>query len=117
MNVSSSQTNCSAVIVSWSAPFSLLDVPILGYVLNVTNATAGNRLHDGVLVPGADLSWAMHISSDFQCPQTCSQFVLSMAAVNKVGEGEPASITFSPVQGDNNLTHSTKYKCSLLLYA
>ena len=100
------------MVVAWSAPFSLPGVPILGYALNVTTLPAGKQLNHSLIVLGNDLSVFLSISIDLGCPGTCSQFGLSVAAINNVGEGELTNISFFLAQGDT--LQSTKYSLYII---
>ena len=68
--------------LSWSPPFTLPGVPILGYNINITN-------NDGVVL-------RVNVSNTMQweyCPKEFGNNYVNVAAVNSVGEGAAASIT------------------------
>ena len=67
----------------WSPPFTLPGVPILGYNINVTN-------NNGVVLQ-------VNVSNTMQweyCPKEFGDHIVSVAAVNSVGEGDINTTTF-----------------------
>ena len=69
---------------NWSPPFTLPGVPILGYNINITN-------NNGVVL-------RVNISNTTQweyCPEEFGNHIVSVAAVNGVGEGEVTTLNLS----------------------
>ena len=81
--------NSTTVLISWSPPFTLEGVPILGY--NVTIATYSGK-NETISVEGdtgTTLCYSIEGHSD---PE--SNFKITVVSVNVLGAGEPATITF-----------------------
>ena len=70
---------------NWSPPFTLPGVPILGYNINITNKTDGNVLQINV---SNTTQWEY-------CPEEFGDHIVSVAAVNGVGEGEVTTLNLS----------------------
>ena len=71
---------------NWSPPFTLPGVPILGYNISITNKTNGNVLQTNVK---NTTQWEY-------CPEEFGDHIISVAAVNSVGEGDITEDTFKP---------------------
>lgn len=85
--------------VFWIAPFSLPEVPISGYTVNLTQHDSdGNKLF-GAVVYEANTSQVIPIPGDLGCSDACSELRLSVAALNGAGIGECGVITFSSISG------------------
>ena len=69
---------------NWSPPFTLPGVPILGYNINITNDN-GNVLQINV---NNTTQWEY-------CPEEFGDHIVSVAAVNGVGEGEVTTLNLS----------------------
>ena len=70
---------------NWSPPFTLPGVPILGYNIDVTN-NKGNVLR--INVSNTTAEWEY-------CPEKFGDHIISIAAVNSVGEGKVATFNLS----------------------
>ena len=68
---------------NWSPPFTLPGVPILGYNIDITN-NKGNVLRSNVSNTTAEWEY---------CPEEFGDHIISVAAVNDVGEGTTANTT------------------------
>ena len=79
-NLTAVQFNESCYRFNWSPPFILPGVPILGYNINVTNNTDGAALHIDTVA--AECKY---------CPEEFGDHIVSVAAVNDVGEGNVAT--------------------------
>ena len=73
--------NVSSVLLSWTAPYTLDNVPITGYYINdgFNNITTNNT--NSTL-------------SAFTDPDPCIQNNISVAAINGAGVGESNNISF-----------------------
>ena len=84
---------------NWSPPFTLPGVPILGYNINVTNKTNGNVLQTNVK---NTTQWEY-------CPEEFGDHIISVAAVNSVGEGDITTKTFK-------LSMRLEFNCRFMLF-
>ena len=98
-NLTAVQSNDSCCYqLNWSPPFTLPDVPILGYNINITNNN-GNVLQTNV---SNTTQWEY-------CPEEFGDHDISVAAVNGVGEGSITTETF-------NLSMRLEFNCKFILF-
>ena len=82
--------NSTTVLISWSPPFTLEGVPILGYTVTITNTTSGEN--ETMSVEGD--TTMLYYSIDHPGPDN---FTVTVVPINGAGPGEPAFTTiFSP---------------------
>ena len=91
--------------VSWSAPYTLDGVDILGYNITITNTSNGNILHTYFT---QDTQYV--ISNNDGDP--CTELTLTISGYNGAGDGDTTSFDFYYPQG-NDLYLSTANKCLL----
>ena len=84
--------NSTTVLISWSPPFTLEGVPILGYNVTITNTTSGEN--ETMLVVDTTLLYS--IDSD-------NEFTITVVPINAVGPGQPAAIYFPLSPSKSNL--------------
>ena len=85
--------------LNWSPPFTQPGVPILGYNINVANKTNGVVLHTDT-VTATECEY---------CPEEFGDHIVSVAAVNGVGEGNITKDTF-------NLSTRFEFNCRFMLF-
>ena len=78
--------NSTTVIISWSPPFTLEGVPILGYNVTITNTTSGEN--ETVSVEDTTLLYSI----DHPDPE--NNFTVTVVPLNRVGSGH--SVTSVP---------------------
>ena len=83
---------------NWSLPFTLPGVPILGYNINITDNN-GNVFQTNVK---NTTQWEY-------CPEEFGDHIVSVAAVNGVGEGNITTKTF-------NLSMRLEFNCRFMLF-
>ena len=87
--------NSTTVLISWSPPFTLDGVPILGY--NVTISTSCSGENETLSVEGDTTMLYYSIESIrmvIDHPDPDSNFTVTVVSANMLGAGEPATITF-----------------------
>ena len=88
-NLNATIINSTTVLISWSPPFTLEGVPILGYNVTITTSSGKNET---MSVEG-DANMLYYSIEDH--PDSDSNFTVTVVSVNVLGAGEPATITFS----------------------
>ena len=83
-NLTVTPVNSTTVLISWSPPFTLDGVPILGYNVTITNTTSGEN--ETMSVEGD--TTILYYSID----HLKSIFTITVVPINVVGEGDDASI-------------------------
>ena len=86
-NLTEVSINSTTVFISWSPPFTLEGVPILGYNVTITNTTSGEN--DTMSVEGDTM---LYYSIDHPDPD--NNFTVTVIPTNKAGPGENASVMF-----------------------
>ena len=81
--------NSTTVLISWSPPFTLEGVPILGYNVTITNATSGEN--ETMSVEGD--TTMLYYSIDHPDPD--SNFTVTVVSINGAGPGQAALIVFA----------------------
>ena len=76
--------NGSSVLLSWTAPYTLDNVPITGYYINDNS---------GRLLNTTELSYVL-LSPDPTYPDVCNVTSVTVAAINEVGIGKASNISF-----------------------
>ena len=76
--------NGSSVILSWTAPYTLDNVPITGYYIDDTS---------GRILNTTDLSYILS-SPDPINPEVCDMTNATVSAVNDAGVSQPANTSF-----------------------
>ena len=80
--------NSTTVLISWSPPFTLEGVPILGYNVTITNTTSGEN--ETMSVEGD--TTMLYYSIDHPDPD--NNFTVTVVPINVAGPGESAVIVF-----------------------
>ena len=99
--------NSTTVLISWSPPFTLEGVPILGYNVTITNTTSGEN--ETMLVEDTTLLYSI----DHPNPE--NNFIVTVVPINEVGAGEPnvyvksTQITF--LHKDESVNSISEIKC------
>ena len=109
----STAINSTTVLISWSPPFTLQGVPILGYNVTITNTISGEN--ETMLVEDTTLLYSI---------DTNNNHTATVVPINEAGEGDPAFITieipipslmmFTPVQGIILNTHANVYSSFII---
>ena len=89
-NLNATIINITTVLISWSPPFTLDGVPILGYNVTITTSSGKN---DTTMSVEGDTNMLYYSIEDHPDPD--SNFTVTVVSVNVLGAGEPATITFS----------------------
>ena len=79
-NLTVTLINSTTVLISWSPPFTLEGVPILGYNVTITNTTSGEN--ETMLVEDTTLLYH---------PDPGNNFTVTVVPINEVGAGQPAT--------------------------
>ena len=82
------RVNSSTVLISWSPPFTLEGVPILGYNVTVTNTTSVENETMSVEEDTTMLYYSINHSD----PD--NNFTITIVSINGGGVGQPAVSTF-----------------------
>ena len=80
--------NSTTVLISWSPPFTLEGVPILGYNVTITNTTSGEN--ETMSVEGD--TTMLYYSIDHPDPD--NNFTVTVVPINGAGPGEKAPFLF-----------------------
>ena len=96
--------NSTTVLISWSPPFTLEGVPILGYNVTITNTTSGEN--ETMSVEGD--TTMLYYSIDHPDPD--NYFTVTVVPINGAGPGESAVIVFALLPVDHS-----KYKYAVAL--
>ena len=80
--------NSTTVLISWSPPFTLEGVPILGYNVTITNTTSGEN--ETMSVEGD--TTMLYYSIDHPDPD--NNFTVTVVPINGAGPGEGATTLF-----------------------
>ena len=97
--------NSTSLSVSWSAPYTLDGVPILGYNITITNTSNGNTLSTYFT---QDTQYVISINDG----DPCTELTLTISGYNGAGDGDSSSFNFSYPGG----TANSLYIYTLLLY-
>ena len=90
-NLNVTLINSTTVLISWSPPFTLEGVPILGYTVTITSTTSGEN--ETMSVEGD--TTMLYYSIDHPDPD--NNFTVTVVPINGAGPGEPTFTTiFSP---------------------
>ena len=90
--------NSTTVLISWSPPFTLEGVPILGYNVTITNTTSGEN--ETMSVEG-DATMLYH---SIDHPDPDNNFTVTVVPINGAGPGEDATTLFSFSFGEPQYT-------------
>ena len=82
-NLTVTSINSTTVLISWSPPFTLERVPILGYNVTITNTTSWKN--ETMLVEDTALLYSI----DHPDPE--NNFTVTVVPINEVGAGQPAT--------------------------
>ena len=85
--------NSTTVLISWSPPFTLEGVPILGYNVTITNTTSGEN--ETMLVEHTMYTWPYSIDH----PYPKSNFTVTVVPINEVGAGQPSTLKIPLLSG------------------
>ena len=94
------------ILVSWTAPYSLDGVPILGYNVTVSG------VHTGV-----STALASSTSIELELGNSCDNFTITVVPLNAVGNGLPAMTTIvviACVQDNAALSVTINCNCFLI---
>ena len=80
-NLTVTPFNSTTVLISWSPPFTLEGVPILGYNVTITNTTSGEN--ETMLVEDTTLLYSI------DHPDSENNFTVTVVPINEVGTGQP----------------------------
>ena len=75
--------NSTTVLISWTPPFTLEGVPILGYNVTITNTTSGEN--ETMLVEDTTLLYTVY--------RKYIKITVIVIPINEIGAGEPADVT------------------------
>ena len=89
--------NSPTVFISWSPPFTLEGVPILGYNVTITNTTSGEN--ETMLVEDTTLLYSI----DYPDPE--NNFTVTVVPINEVGAGQPALVSFIILTSEFIMVH------------
>ena len=96
----------TTVLISWSPPFTLEGVPILGYNVTITNTTSGEN--ETMSVEGD--TTMLYYSIDHPDPD--NNFTVTVVPINGAGPGEDAMTNiFSFVSITSTSTSELVYSC------
>ena len=87
--------NSTTVLISWSPPFTLEGVPILGYNVTITNTTSGEELETAITTM---LNYTFSIDD----PDTDNNFTVTVVPINGAGPGENVTKLFIFLLGELN---------------
>ena len=87
----------TTALISWSPPFTLEGVPILGYNVTITNTTSGENVT--MLVEDTTLLYSI----DHPDPE--NNFTVTVVPINEVGAGKPALVSFIIVTSEFIMVH------------
>ena len=79
-DITLSSINTTAVLISWSPPFTLEGVPILGYNVTITNTVTGENVQN----------FSTDVPSVQYSPPQNDDYLITIVAINKAGSGLPA---------------------------
>ena len=99
--------NSTTVLISWSPPFTLEGVPILGYNVTITNTTSEENETILETVNTTMLNYTFSIDH----PDTDSEFIVTVVPINEAGPGGSVTTSFS--FSEQNVIKG----CLLTLYA
>ena len=103
-NLAVNHFNSTTVLISWSPPFTLEGVPILGYNVTITYTTSGKN--ETMLVEDTTLLYSI----DHPDPE--NNFTVTVVPINEVGAGQPATLVFFLCKYE--YFHNHMYKTYLL---
>ena len=82
-NLTAAFIDSSTILISWSPPFALEGVPILGYNVTITNTTSGENITISVDYYATMLYYSLaYTDSD--------NFAITVVPINELGTGESA---------------------------
>ena len=94
-NLTVTLINSTTVLISWSPPFTLEGVPILGYNVTITNTTSGENETMLLNSTGhSDPQTSLLYSIDHPDPEY--NFIVTVVPISKFGAGQPAVISLIP---------------------
>ena len=79
----------SSVLLTWTPPYTLDNVPISGYNVTTTRVHSGEVTH--CIYNGANTTLSLS--------NTCEDYIFSVVAINAVGNGSPSTVTVNYLQG------------------
>ena len=83
--------NSTTVLISWSPPFTLEGVPILGYHVTITNTTSGENEMILETVNTIMVNYTFSIDH----PDPDSEFIVTVVPINGAGPGGNVTTSFS----------------------
>ena len=106
-NIHNMIINSTSLNVTWSAPYTLDGVDILGYNITITNTSNGNILHTYFT---QDTQYV--ISNNDGDP--CTELTLTVSGYNGAGDGDTTSFNISfPTSIIDNAYTCCTYTCML----
>ena len=94
-NLTVTLINSTTVRISWSPPFTLEGVPILGYNVTITNYTISGE-NVTMLVEDTTLLYSF---DDHPDPGSENNFTVTVVPINEVGAGQSESIMVQLMPG------------------
>ena len=76
-DITLSSINSTTVLISWSPPFTLEGVPILGYNVTITNTVTGENIQN----------FSTDVPSVQYSPAQNDDYLITIVAINKAGSG------------------------------
>ena len=89
-NLNATIINFTTVLISWSPPFTLEGVPILGYNVTITTSSGENET---MSVEG-DTNMLYYSFEAHPDPDSNFTVTVTVVSVNVLGAGEPATVAF-----------------------
>ena len=87
-NLTVTSINSTTVLISWSPPFTLEGVPILGYNVTICNPSIKSEKNETMYIESTAVYLYNYYSFD-------DNFTVIVVPINKGGAGEPKIKTFS----------------------
>ena len=105
-NLTVTHINSTTVLISWSPPFTLEGVPILGYNVTITNTTSGEN--ETMLVEDTTLLYSI------DHPDLENIFTVTVVPINEVGAGNSTLLSFINIASEFIMIQLiTQYLCIL----
>ena len=83
--------NSTTVLISWSPPFTLEGVPILGYNVTITNTTSEEN---ETILETANTTM-LNYTFSIDHPDPDSEFLVTVVPINEAGPGDNVTTSFS----------------------
>ena len=83
--------NSTTVLISWSPPFTLEGVPILGYNVTITNTTS----EENETILETAITTMLNYTFSIYHPDPDSEFTVTVVPINGAGPGDNVTTSFS----------------------